>query len=201
MRISFLIAGIALVAGIIVSLNYFFGQEEPQVSETLEKPLIAFPEPIPKSSSETLIGATPPSPEPETPALILPTLDESDGFVRAALTDSKLPPAWIGQEDLLRRLAVVVENASRGEYPRSQLGFLAPEGKFKTRDEGDALYVDPLSYQRYDRYLDILESVPTELLAGLLSDVDPLLDEAVGELGGSASPLPQLLKAIDQILA
>jgi hypothetical protein len=118
---------------------------------------------------------------------------------------SLLPEVWIGKDDLLRRLAVVIENANRGELPRRQLDFLAPVGKYQVKEVGEAedrrLFVDPLSFARYDRYLDMLESVTPDMLASLFVDAYPLLDEALRELGDAEPASPQLMAAIDQILA
>jgi hypothetical protein len=152
------------------------------------------------------------------PAWVLPELSASDEFVRDRLQPDRdpldtaagvtLPADWLGREDLLRRLAVVVENATRGEIPRRQLSFLAPDGKFQVREVAGVtpeaeptLFIDPVSYARYDRYLDMLESVSPETVATLLTDTEPLLVQALGELGNSEAPVTQVRAAIDQVLA
>lgn len=201
MRISFLIGGIALAAAIVLGVSYYWRQSsqetEPEVAEPAPAPA---PAPV-KPVSEPVIEATPPSPVVQPPALVLPELNASDEFVRERLSMATIPEPWIDRDDLLRRLAVVIENARRGELPRRQLGFLAPEGKFKVRREGETIYVDPVSFHRYDRYVAMLESVPADTMAGFLGDADPLLDEALGELGANESATSQVVAAIDQVLA
>jgi len=203
MRIGFLIAGLAVAAALILGLNYYWRSETAAVPEP---EVISTPEPIlerepPESAVTGIIEETPPSPVVEEPVLVLPTLDESDPFFRERLAESLLPEIWLDREDLLRRLAVVIENATRGEIPRRQLAFIAPEGKFTVHQVGESIYVDPSSFERYDRYLDMLESVSPDQVAELLTDAYPLLDQALAELGRSESLLPQVLAAIDQILA
>jgi hypothetical protein len=201
-----------MAAAIILSLNYFLGESgaPSESQETVEGPIVPDLSAEPEAPPESPIDETPSQPVEPQPVgsesggvqeLRLPPLDQSDELVREVLSGSMLPDDWVSQDDLLRRLAVLVENAARGEYPRRQLGFLAPEGKFKVREQGQTLFIDPESFRRYDGYLDILESIPAESLAGLLNDAAPLLEEAMGELGSTASPSAQLLTAIDQILA
>jgi hypothetical protein len=206
MRIGFLIAGVALAAAIILALNYYLGESEPQSEslEAVEHPIVPEAEAVPEPLPEMPIDETASQPvgsQPEAVPTLLPPLSESDELVREALSGSLLPDDWVSQEDLLRRLAVLVENGARGEYPRRQLDFLAPQGKFKIREQGQILFIDPQNFQRYDGFLDILESIPTESLAGLLNDTTPLLEEALAELGSTESPSAQLLAAIDQVLA
>jgi len=208
MRSSFLIAGLAVAAAVILGLTYYYrmagdqGAAESATVPAVDSGSAVKPEPTP---SAEVMEETPPSPVIRAPEFVLPPLNASDEFVRGRLPDT-LPQAWIGKDDLLRRLAVLVDNASRGELPRRQLAFLAPQGKFQVReivDESgeDKLFIDPAGYQRYDRYLDILESVPPETLAVLLSDTGPLIQQAVQELGEDGNAASDMRSAMDQVMA
>ncbi|MGE0626031.1 MAG: DUF3014 domain-containing protein, partial [Pseudomonadales bacterium] len=181
------------------------GQDREAVEAVSVPPVEAPPAGEPATSS-TVMEETPPSPVIRPPELVLPPLNASDDFVRGRLPDT-IPQAWTGKDDLLRRLAVLAENASRGELPRRQLAFLAPDGKFAVREQADTgseeakLFMDPAGYRRYDRYLDILESLPPATLAALLNDTAPLLQQAVQELGVEGEAQAQMLAAIDQMMA
>ncbi len=212
MRSSFLIGGLTLAAAIILGLTYYFRQAdqpdpvaEPVSVPPVETEPVSTPVPEP-TQTDQVMEQTPPSPVVEEPKLVLPMLDGSDGFVLERLPVS-WPALWLEKEDLLRRLAVLVENASRGELPRRQLDFLVLDGRYPVLEVVEAdgqtvrFFVDPDGFSRYDRYLDLLEQIPPESLATLLTDVYPLLDEAMLELGTSEQVLPQLLTAIDQVLA
>jgi hypothetical protein len=204
MKYGILIGAVALAAAIILGLSFYWrsGSEPPAPEPTVEVPM-PVPAPAPDVRVDP-IAETPPSPvveAPIVPEVILPPLNESDAFVLERLADSALPPAWLEREDLVRRAAVVVENAGRGQIPRRQLAFMAPQGKYPVRTEGERIFVDPAGYERYDRYLVMLESVPAADLAGILTDGYPLFDEALAELGTRESLLPQVLSAIDQVLA
>jgi hypothetical protein len=132
----------------------------------------------------------------------LPPLNDSDPVVRESLEAYALPAPWIEQDELVRRLAVVVDNAARGTYPRSQLAFLAPAGKFKVTREGAGSYrIDPESYRRYDDLVAAATAVPPPDAAALLQRFGPLLDLGLGELGNRTPWRDQVTAAIQELLA
>lgn len=215
MRSSFLIAALAVAAAFILGLTYYLRQtsEEPATREPgpaggVEAAPEAAPvtAPQPGSPAEEVMTETPPSPAIDEPVLVLPALNESDEFVRERLPEA-VPAPWRERQDLLRRAAVVLENATRGEIPKRQLSFLAPEGGYPVRKvevpgaERPRYFVDPAGFNRYDRYLDMLEALPAEDMAGLLRDTGPLLAEALGELGTAVTANEAILEAVDQMLA
>jgi hypothetical protein len=213
MRSSYLIAGLVLAAAVILGLTYYLRQA-PESSE----PVVATPaqdegltgtgELAPESVTPGLdvMDETPPSPVINEPVLVLPPLDGSDAFVRERLPET-LPEAWLEKEDLIRRLAVVLENASRGEIPKRQLAFMAPDSPYPVQEipvegrERPRYLADPAGYTRYDRYLDMLEALPAGDLALLIVDTGPLLSEAMAELGSQAPVTGSILEAVDEILA
>ena len=157
-------------------------------------------EPTPVEAPPEMAVETGPAPA-EEPEVVLPPLAESDPFVRERLEPMRLPEPWLEQGDYVRRMAVVVENATRGTYPRRQLAFLAPEGPFRVIERGEAVYVDPVSYDRYDRYVEVLEGVEPERVAGLLETIEPLLATALGELGVEAPAEEMMETALAEVMA
>lgn len=164
--------------------------------------------PVPGAEPVTIPTPRPPArdqgqaPAPAAaPQIALPDLDASDAFLREQLAGVDLPESWLDREDLVRRLAVVIENAGRGEYPRRQLGFLAPAGKFRAVERDGRLFVDPGNYRRFDAHLDLLEGVDPQTAADLISLIEPLVATALGELGSNASTIGQIEAAIAEVLA
>lgn len=143
---------------------------------------------------------------PVTPAvqpLVLPPLDASDDFVReqAGSLSGQLSE-WLTQEDLVRRFAVVIDNATNGDYPRRQLGFLAPPEKYPALQRDDRIFVDPEGYHRFDHFVDVVVSVDAQRAAILLDNLAPLLVPAMKELGQlDPDPIAAMHKGIDQALA
>lgn len=208
MRIAFLIGGLALaVLGVVVvqfGPTWFAEPELPAEPEVVVTP-IAIPQVrarvVSAPSPAAVPTAVPEGGDPFEPEIVLPGLDDSDGFVLEQIASFNLPKIWIEREDLMRRLAVVVDNAGKGEYPRRQLGFLAPTGTFTVIRKGEAIFVDPVSYSRYNIYLDIIEKIDTELLAEALMLFEPLLSDGLAELGNEHGVAEQISAAIEQILA
>ena len=206
MQMRFLILGIALAGLVIGGLIWLRSQQsEPDpVPEQRTAPVPdAKPVPVPAPVEPTPQVAVPEQP----PEPALPVLDASDDFVRTSvLVAAPKLVAWLDREELVRRFAVVVDNASRGDYPRRQLGFLAPTGAFPVRrggsDEDPQLFLDPQGYARYDQFVELATSVDPAPAAALLIELSPLLVSALQELGLRGPDARSLLvHGIDQALA
>jgi hypothetical protein len=155
---------------------------------------------LPEPGSPTPLG--PPDEEPMEPSVTLPALQDSDPFVREQLEPMNLPRPWLDQGEYVRRLAVLAENASRAVVPRRQLAFLSPNEPFVVmRTEDDRILLDPVSYTRYDGYLDRLEAIAPDRLAGLLTMLDPLVEAALAEVGIYARPGDVFAEAVRQVMA
>ena len=210
MQTRFLILGIALAGLVIGGLIWLRSQPSTpaQVPQpvTVPVPDVA-PVPVPAPVEPTPQVAVPEQP----PEPALPALDSSDDFVRVSVLDAAPELAtWLDREELVRRFAVVVANASRGDYPRRQLGFLAPRGVFPVRREDSAggpgedqqLFLDPAGYARYDPFIELTTSVAPAPAAALLIELSPLLVDALQELGLRGPDARSLLvNGIDQALA
>ena len=113
-----------------------------------------------------------------------PPLPDSDGFVRERLgCVGALAPLWLRQPDLARRAAVLLDNAKSGKLPRRQVAFMASPHAFKALERDGALFVDPASWRRYDAVIDALTCLPPQQAAALASVFEPLLIDALAELG------------------
>jgi len=132
--------------------------------------------------------------------LVLPTLKDSDGFVRRRVSEWDLPAVWMDNESLISRFAALVTSVSAGELPRKQLDFLAPKVEFKVFRDGEKIYVNPENYRRFDTLVDSIESLPLGRLTGLLRESDPLLRLSLRQLGMPGSPESFLLKALDRVI-
>ena len=207
MRWCLLVFGIMVVVVVVGGVIYWQGQKpvpSPAPVATAPSPeepaVVVPPPPAPAPASQPPpTGAAPVEEQPP-----LPSLDASDSYVRERL----LPHApqladWLKRDDLVRRFAVVMDNAAVGDVPRRQLAFLAPVGPFMVIESSDDRFVmDPKGYARYDRFVDLLTSVPPEDAAALLTRIAPLLSQALAEIGEpSEEPLATLRDAIAVMLA
>jgi len=203
MRNDLFIGAAVLVAGIGVGLYFFL--REPGIETVPVEIAEPAPSPPPAQRPESSSSARDPlqmpdtAPAPQEPQI--PPLNDSDAFFRESLAQTSLPSDWLAREDLVRRLAVVMDNARKGDYPRQQLSFLAPAGKFEVIEDGDRVLVNPVNYERFDGHLDTLESIEPETLADWVDTFEPLISEALGELGNEGDVTSQVIAAIDLLLA
>jgi len=112
----------------------------------------------------------------------LPSLDDADAWLLARIATS-MPAPWEDEPELLRTFSAVLDNAPRGDYPRNLLAFLAPEGRFKVLRAGSQIRLDPVSYDRYNAVVAALTDLSPQAMAGLFGQLEPLLLEALAELG------------------
>ena len=122
MRLTLVIGGIAVVAGLVLLLQFCPDSSTPAevepppvVSGSPQEPLLNPDAPLEApSTSSTVTRQLEPETIVEEPVVELPSLDRSDDFLRERLAGWPVPEAWLQQEDLLSRMAVVVQNAADG---------------------------------------------------------------------------------------
>lgn len=161
------------------------------------QPPTARPEPAAAPPGEAPVEATPaPAPEIE-----LPPLARSDPFVREQIEPFALPPLWVGQDELVQRFAVLVDAATRGDWPHRPLRFLKPAEPFRVIERDGRLYADPGNARRFDAQLDLLESIDPAAAAKVLTTINPLFEAALAGLGRPVKGREVLYDAIDEVLA
>ncbi len=133
-------------------------------------------------------------------SLILPSLRDSDDFVREQTSDWGLPAVWIDKESLISRYMALVTSVASGELPRRQLTFLAPKVGFKVFRDGEKIFVNPENYRRFDALVDAIESLPLGRLAASYRQLDPLFRLSLRQLGMSESPESYMLRALDRVI-
>lgn len=152
-------------------------QPAPEIVEVAPEPE---PEPEPESAPE-------PEPEPVEPAFVLPLLNASDGLIRDGLVSLSRHEGmnqWVAVNDLIRKFVGFTNGVSEGRVVRNPVEILAPRGKFLVSQIDEETYsIDPKSYDRYDLFVNIFESLDSEGTAELYVLVLPLLDQAYSELG------------------
>lgn len=135
----------------------------------------------------------------------LPTLDESDVVVKQKLL--ALPwkaglAALFVDEELVRRFVVQIDNIAQGRLVPEQSLFKGLTQDFKAKQSGQQYQLDVANYQRYQRYLDLLDSAPKAEVVALFNQLYPLLQQAYLELGyPDAQFRDRVQQAIKQLLA
>ena len=173
---------------------------------------VTAPLPVEPSSATVQPRVPEPAPEVDTPEIAdapLPELDDADATLRSEVLaasgadGASTLATWLGQDDLMRRFAVLANNAAKGDYPWRQLGFLAPSERMPVIvDDDGRIQMDPKGYARFDRFVDTVTSVPPAAAAAMARRYSPLIAEALGELGeGDTDAIATIRAGIDEALA
>ncbi len=148
------------------------------------------PPPAPEPSSPEP-AAAPPAPAKSqavdpTPLVAAPLiLDNSDGQVRAALTD--FAPAlaqWLTPDEQVRKWVMLVDQLASGKLPMKNRPLQVAAAPFSSQPQGSGLQMDTANYTRADAVIDSLTAIPPARLAQYYHAWRATLDKAYSELGG-----------------
>lgn len=158
---------------------------ETQPVTSIAPSTIPTPEPEEASviTTEPLPQATVPTPEPAPP---LPSLDNSDMLVTQKAKELSWLPSLsehLISKDLVRNFVTFADNLSRGDLAAKYSPLAKPVQKFSVNEINQEMYIDPVSYKRYDVYVDMFNSLNADMAMEHLQQLMPLLDEAYMELG------------------
>lgn len=215
-------AGLAAVAIVIVVALFFLfrGKEDGTEPVALPPPTIeatpevaALPDPEPEViAPEDAVDTEPQTPVATSPVVTapqlppLPALDESDKAVAADLLALKWKAglaALFNQEEMIRHFVVTVDNVAQGQLVAGHQVLIAPKGAYLVDTlSDDRFQVTEDNAQRYEPYIQLLESIPARQLLALKQRYQPLLDEAFAELGYPDITFDQRLRqALDVLLS
>lgn len=137
----------------------------------------------------------------------LPNLDYSDDEVLEGL--STLSPLlewyiWLYTDEVVRKFVAVVDNLAEGKVVAKYISIPQPVKPFKGAvDPEEKHYLDPTTFERYNVYADIFDSLNVDDMVKIYWRYFPLFEEAYKELGYSDDRRfhGTLLNAIDSLLA
>jgi hypothetical protein len=143
------------------------------------------------------------APGPAAPDAPAPPVDPE--ALRARLepaSPDSLYRRCVGDGDVVRRFAVVLDNLAEGVSPRKQLGCAEPKGAFQTTRRGRGDVISAASYKRYDAFADAVGSLDVAALAETYKQLEPALQGAYRALGYPGAALGQVAaKALRRIEA
>ena len=203
-----------LIAVMIIAVVLYNAQS----TQDQDLELVAIPEPV----AEAVVQA-PVIPEAEIPQAVeplpaaepdikmvseppaLPDLDNSDDFIRERLlliNDKPEFTKWINTDDLLRRTASYADGLSNGVMLSKIFPLSPPEGKFATHSSDDTIWLNAGNYERYNRTINTITSLPMDSIAKMFHFTRPLLEKAFSEMGYNPRQMDGIiLQGIDVILA
>lgn len=160
-----------------VSVSESTPDAEPVVeSVTAQQPVAATVEEVP-------IRTTAPKVDP---AIQLPSLDNSDAMALTAAQQLSALPQYASllvKEEIIRNLVVFVDNFSRGELVANFSPLSKPSEPFSIMEVERKIFLNPESYNRYNLYAEIINSINIESAINQYRTLKPLFDEAYQEIG------------------
>lgn len=208
---------ILIIIAIGVAWQFTGSKEEPvKVAKPtpIVEPVVEQVEIIPalviKESKEEIVEAEP-EPVPEVMEPVLPSLDESDEWLKIKLPEltwRKELLKLVIDEDMIRRLVVFTDNFAQGIVAYEHSPFTLPKSKFfpeqanaNQQNNTGTWQWDENSTKRFSLYVDLMRSMDSESLVQWYFEVKPLIDEAYNELGYGDEDFTQTLQdAITRVL-
>jgi len=186
------------VALVIVVAVVYFSWIRPALQDDSVDQMIEKSTPIPEPTP------TPTLAERLSERLKGTTLRSSDIVVRELVSELSAHPklvAWLANEDLIRRYVAAVDNVANGISPTTQFDFMRPTGTFRVVEKGDEITIDPKSFARYDLATQVFVSLDTDGAVALYREIEPLIDDAYGEISPPGSRFSDRLDtAIEHLL-
>ena len=204
---------VAAVAGVVaVAVAVVFAlRSDDGADETLASPADALPtgesSPAEIEDDATILPADPPpTPPPAAPPppepVVLPPLAESDLFVRERLAaELGAGVDWLAEPDLVARAAAVMASGAEGHIPTRLLRFLSPPGAFAVTEDADGVVtIAPRTHVRFNAWVATATAIPPPRAAALVLLFEPLLAQALAEMGQRETPRALILAMLDHAL-
>ena len=138
------------------------------------------------------------------PPVELPPLDRMDAFLRpllAALSNRPELAQWLATDDLVRQLAMAIDQAAAGDSPARDFKVVKPAGTFAASRRGVRSTIDPASYTRYDGLVTTVTSIDAAQAAGIYKTIRPRLNEAYQQAGNPGGNVEAaVIKTLDILL-
>ncbi len=225
----FIIAGVAVVSlAALIWLSAGFDEPVGVTSRIIElpAPVATEPEPAPTPGvisppAQPAVTAVEPTEEPEpvveVPAqpavepeppekeVDLPSLNDSDGFVRErlqALRNGAAVLRLVSDDQLIRKFVVFVENVGRHEFPQTDLPFRPVGVEMPVRELDQNLFLmEEDAFPRFDGFIDAMVAVDSEQAYALYRLLRPLFQQAYAEIGYRGRDFDDALRlAINNVL-
>ena len=141
--------------------------------------------------------------EAEEVPVVIP-VDTSDATVKSELMNiasSQLLGRLLVNERLIEKFVINVHNLANADLSPKDSLVVPPEQTFNTFEQADRVYIDSASFQRYNMYVDVIESIDIDDLVGLFDMYETQITQRFGEISRPNQSFDDaLLDAIDLLL-
>jgi hypothetical protein len=131
-------------------------------------------------------------------------LDVSDLAIKAAVIEAIRSPQMsrlLVNEGLLQKFVINVNNLANQEITLKDNLLVPPSQSFSVYNQADRVWIDRSSFQRYNPYVDAIETVSADDLLEVYQTYKPTLIEKFTEIARPGDELDDtLMRAIDELL-
>lgn len=209
------IVTLLIVIALAIATLWYLAKDTEPAPAPIEKPVDLAPPPAevteteidppvtePADTVELEETAATPEPEPVAPAKPLPKLAESNDEILQRLSEAEQPIEPLRSEQLIRDAVVFVDNLRNGVVVKEAAIIEGPKSRFRVLEQDGKIYIDPRSYDRYNTIVDWFVSLDNAVLIQLMNEYQPLLKEALAEIGyPDTAPKTVLFEAIEVLQA
>jgi hypothetical protein len=134
----------------------------------------------------------------------LPPLEQMDAFLKPLLQALSTRPElanWLATDDLVRQLAMALDQAEAGRSPARDFKVVAPSGRFAAVRRSGKQWIDPAGYKRYDGLVETVTSIDASRVAAIYRTIRPRLNEAYQAAGNAGSNVDAaVVKTLDILI-
>ena len=163
----------------------------------------AQPSTVPPAATAATEAAVPRN-RPKSQNWDLPSLDDSDSFLRplvAALSQRPELARLLATQSLIRNVTLAIVQIGDGKTPATPFAVLRPTSRLAIIGSAPSGKIDPASYGRWDGATASLVSIRPGDLALFYVNVKLLFDQAYSELGHPSADFDEaIIKAIDTLV-
>lgn len=149
------------------------------------------------------VAAQPPPPAPAVPAASSVNIADGDALLRKLapeLSSAKELAAWLGQQDILRRLIAATSMVADGKTPSNILGFIRPSKKFEVAKKKKKIFASPKDAARYDLITRVITSIDPTAAGKAYAQLQPYIEAAYAEVGPKGKSFDPVMRAAIQRL-
>ena len=157
--------------------------------EPIKKPIVHYPvpetTPQPVEQPETQEEVKTPSVEPQPTENSAKAQINNKNF-QTALTssiDNQTARKLLLMENFIQKFVVTIDNLPNKRLPRAHLPIRAPGGKFLVAGTPEAPQISSKNYQRYDKYISLMELINPDSAVKFYTYFYPLFQTAYEQLG------------------
>jgi hypothetical protein len=203
------------IAGMEQFVPAFLGDVPPPAPRAVVKPVTPPPPatPAPAPAPQPAPPAAPPirhpieeiqAPPRKPPVQPLPSLGESDKFLKESLTEvlgRKTVLTFLNLDDFVRHSVATVDNLARGHAAARLWPVVPTPERFLVEERPDGMYMAEGNSARYTPFVRFATSINTAKAAALYARLYPLFQQAYEELGYPGKYFnDRLVEVIDQLL-